>query len=257
MVEAWPAGLDTLLQEGGAPLSAGQKQLLALARAQLNPSRVLVLDEATANVDVETDAVIQRTMRTEFKDRTILAIAHRLHTIIDYDKVLVLDRGMVAEFGTPKDLLASANGIFTSMVDDTGEATSKFLKGVALGKASVHADFHYCHCPSTGFTFAFDSNIGLAPQVNLAESMSVAVEAGMEKLATPFGIMGGPAAAGAVGYGGGSGLAQQWLQQNSSMAPVQLMQGLAAQLLERSQAVTKMVKVTRSPSSALQRIILD
>ena len=134
MVEAWPAGLDALLQEGGAPLSAGQKQLLALARAQLNPSKILVLDEATANVDVETDAVIQRTMRTEFKDRTILAIAHRLHTIIDYDKVLVLDKGLVAEFGTPKELLATPKGIFTSMVDDTGEATSKFLKGVALGK---------------------------------------------------------------------------------------------------------------------------
>ena len=134
VIEAWPAGLDTLLQEGGAPLSAGQKQLLALARAQLNPSRVLVLDEATANVDVETDAVIQRTMRTEFKDRTILAIAHRLHTIIDYDKVLVLNQGTVAEFGTPKDLLAMPNGIFTSMVDDTGNATAKFLKGVASGK---------------------------------------------------------------------------------------------------------------------------
>ena len=79
--------------------------------------------------------------------------------------------------------------------------------------------------------------------------MSVAVEAGMEKLATPFGIMGGPTAAAAAGYGGG--LAQQWLQQNSSMAPIQLMQGLAAQLLERSQAVTKMVKVTRSPPSTL------
>jgi ABC-type multidrug transport system fused ATPase/permease subunit len=120
IVESWPAGLDTLLQEGGAPLSAGQRQLLALARAQLNPSRILVLDEATANVDVETDAVIQRTMRAEFKDRTILAIAHRLHTVIDYDKVLVLDKGLVAEFGTPKDLLAAPEGIFTSMVDDTG-----------------------------------------------------------------------------------------------------------------------------------------
>ncbi|KAG1680183.1 hypothetical protein FOA52_000296 [Chlamydomonas sp. UWO 241] len=139
VVEGWPAGLDSLLQEGGAPLSAGQRQLLALARALLNPSRVLVLDEATANVDVETDAVIQKTMREQFSDRTILAIAHRLHTIIDYDQVLVLDKGLVAEFGAPKELLANAGGVFTSMVNDTGEATSRFLKAVAAGSVDLAA----------------------------------------------------------------------------------------------------------------------
>ena len=252
MVEAWPAGLDALLQEGGAPLSAGQKQLLALARAQLNPSKVLVLDEATANVDVETDAVIQRTMRTEFKDRTILAIAHRLHTIIDYDKVLVLDRGMVAEFGTPKDLLANPHGIFTSMVDDTGEATSKFLKGVALGKvrpaqSGISAASYQLHLALILPNCLTCHTIFLAYpscQVDLAESMLVAVEAGMEKLATPFGMMGNGAAASlAMAHGGSGGLAQQWAQVNSKLNPVQMMQGLAAQLLERSQAVTRIVKV--------------
>ena len=196
VVEAWPAGLDTLLQEGGAPLSAGQKQLLALARAQLNPSKILVLDEATANVDVETDAVIQRTMRTEFKDRTILAIAHRLHTIIDYDKVLVLDKGLVAEFGTPKELLAMPKGLFTSMVDDTGDATAKFLKGVAAGR------------------------------VNLSDSMSEVAEAGLEKLSEPS-----------------HPLLHQLFQQ-PGVTQGQMMQGLAAQLLERSLAVNKMLKAS-------------
>ncbi len=72
-----------------------------------------MLDEATANVDVETDALIQRTMRTQFADRTIIAVAHRLHTVIDCDRVLVLDKGRVAEFGSPKQLLANPNGIFS------------------------------------------------------------------------------------------------------------------------------------------------
>ncbi|GAX80188.1 hypothetical protein CEUSTIGMA_g7626.t1 [Chlamydomonas eustigma] len=199
VVEAWPAGLDTLLQEGGAPLSAGQKQLLALARAQLNPSRVLVLDEATANVDVETDAVIQRTMRTEFKDRTILAIAHRLHTIIDYDKVLVLDRGLVAEFGTPAALLSSPEGVFTSMVDDTGEATAKFLKGVAAG------------------------------QVDLSESISAIADAGVERL------LAAPSP-----EPNGNCILRQLMQ--PGVLPGQAMQGIAAQLLERSRAVTQLIK---------------
>ena len=136
-VESWSSGLDMVLSEGGSPLSAGQKQLLALARALLSSSKLLVLDEATANVDVETDALIQRTMRSEFGARTILAIAHRLHTVIDYNKILVLDKGLVAEFASPAELLSLPLSIFSSMVDDTGEATSKFLRSVAAGSVDL------------------------------------------------------------------------------------------------------------------------
>eukprot|EP00798_Chlamydomonas_sp_ICE-L_P022904 gene22904-30080_t len=127
VVESWPAGLDAHLQEGGAPLSAGQKQLLALARALLNPSKVLVLDEATANVDVETDSLIQQTLRSAFANRTMITIAHRLHTVIDYTKVLVLNQGMVGEFMTPATLLANNKSLFFSMVDNTGDSTSDLV----------------------------------------------------------------------------------------------------------------------------------
>ena len=103
----------------------------------MSQSKLLVLDEATANVDVETDALIQRTMRSEFGHKTILAIAHRLHTVIDYNKILVLDKGLVAEFAPPADLLSQPNSIFSLMVDDTGEATSKFLRSVAAGSVDL------------------------------------------------------------------------------------------------------------------------
>ncbi|GMH44339.1 hypothetical protein BSKO_12273 [Bryopsis sp. KO-2023] len=130
-------GLDMALQEGGAPLSAGQKQLLTLTRALLTRSKILILDEATANVDVETDALIQKTIREEFADCTVIAIAHRLHTIIDCDKVLVCDRGQAAEFDSPARLLSNPDGVFTSMVRETGEATERFLRGVAFGEVDM------------------------------------------------------------------------------------------------------------------------
>ena len=88
-------------------------------------------------MDVETDALIQRTMRSEFGHKTILAIAHRLHTVIDYSKILVLDKGLVAEFAPPAELLSQPQSIFGSMVDDTGEATSKFLRSVAAGSVNL------------------------------------------------------------------------------------------------------------------------
>ena len=99
--------------------SAGQKQLICLVRALARRSRYLVLDEATANVDFETDHLIQECIRTKFKDTTVIVVAHRLYTIASYDKLMVLDKGRIAEFGEPHELLQSA-GLFCEMVGHTG-----------------------------------------------------------------------------------------------------------------------------------------
>lgn len=114
------ADLDVQLSEGGTNLSVGQRQLMCLARALLNELKVLVLDEATAAVDVETDKVLQETIREEFKDRTILTIAHRLNTIIDSDRILVLEHGEVKEFAPPAELLKNKESLFYSLALEGG-----------------------------------------------------------------------------------------------------------------------------------------
>jgi ABC-type multidrug transport system fused ATPase/permease subunit len=111
--------LDSLVSESGSNLSQGQRQLLCLARALLKKPRVLMMDEATASIDYATDAKIQETLR-ELRDSTIITIAHRLQTIIDYDKVLVLDHGRVIEFDHPWTLINKEDGLFRSMCDNSG-----------------------------------------------------------------------------------------------------------------------------------------
>ena len=113
-------GLDFQVQENGENVSVGQRQLLCLARALLKNSKILILDEATAAVDPATDNLIQKTIKNEFKNCTMLTVAHRLNTIIDYDKILVLDGGRVAEFDEPGKLLEDKGGIFYSMCRQAG-----------------------------------------------------------------------------------------------------------------------------------------
>jgi len=98
-------GLESTVQEGGGNFSVGQRQLLCLARAVLTHNKILVLDEATANVDNQTDQLIQKTIRTKFSGWTVLTIAHRLNTIIDSDRILVVDQGQVVQFDTPDNLM--------------------------------------------------------------------------------------------------------------------------------------------------------
>lgn len=107
--------LDAQLSEGGSNFSSGQRQLMCLGRALLHDSPILVLDEATASVDMSTDKLIQETIRREFKDKTIVTIAHRLNTILDSNRVLVLDHGTIAEFDTPENLLKNPASLFYSL----------------------------------------------------------------------------------------------------------------------------------------------
>ncbi|KAL1778841.1 multidrug resistance-associated protein 1 [Sigmodon hispidus] len=118
-VSALPDKLNHECAEGGENLSVGQRQLVCLARALLRKTKILVLDEATAAVDLETDDLIQSTIRTQFDDCTVLTIAHRLNTIMDYTRVIVLDKGEVRECGSPSELLQQ-RGIFYSMAKDAG-----------------------------------------------------------------------------------------------------------------------------------------
>ncbi|XP_043945092.1 multidrug resistance-associated protein 1-like [Protopterus annectens] len=118
-VSSLPEKLHHKCSEGGENLSVGQRQLLCLARALLQKARILVLDEATAAVDLETDNLIQSTIRTQFDFCTVITIAHRINTIMDYERIIVLDNGQVVEFDTPANLQRS-EGMFYSMVKDSG-----------------------------------------------------------------------------------------------------------------------------------------
>ncbi|KAK5809909.1 hypothetical protein F5H01DRAFT_394469 [Linnemannia elongata] len=116
-------GLSTVIENGGENMSLGQRQLMSLARAMLaKNTSLLCLDEATAAIDVETDNAIQRALRREFQNCTVLTIAHRINTIMDSDKILVLEQGHVAEFDSPSALLQKKDGLFYSLASQSGNA---------------------------------------------------------------------------------------------------------------------------------------
>ncbi|KAJ7758854.1 ABC transporter [Mycena maculata] len=130
--------LDTVIEDEGNNLSVGQRSLVSLARALVKDAKVLVLDEATASVDYETDRNIQDTITHEFEDRTILCIAHRLSTIIAYDRICVLDAGQIAEFDTPANLFQIQDGIFRGMCEHSSISLDD-IKMAAKTRAEMRA----------------------------------------------------------------------------------------------------------------------
>lgn len=132
IVDNLQGGLSAQITENGANLSVGQRALVCLARALLRKSKIVLLDEATASVDSKTDSQIQETIRNAFKSKvTLIVIAHRLRTIIDSDKIVVLSEGKIVEVGHPHDLLQNKDSFFTELVSHTGNATETQLRSLA------------------------------------------------------------------------------------------------------------------------------
>lgn len=122
--------LDTPISLGGLNFSQGQRQLLCLSRLLIRTPKIIVLDEATSAVDHATDVLLQKSIRENFKDSTLLVIAHRISTVADFDKILVMDEGKAVEFGTPKELV-SQDGIFASLMRESGDRES--IEEVIMG----------------------------------------------------------------------------------------------------------------------------
>ncbi|KAG0024690.1 hypothetical protein BGZ81_007625 [Podila clonocystis] len=132
MVEGLEGGLDAAVDDNGKNFSIGERQLLSLARAVLRRSKIIVMDEATANVDLRSDRMIQKAIHSQFAGATVFTIAHRLNTVIgDYDRILVLDHGKVVEFGEPWELLQEDQGWLKGMIAGTGPENEAALTKVA------------------------------------------------------------------------------------------------------------------------------
>uniref|UniRef100_A0A5F9DL08 ATP binding cassette subfamily C member 4 (PEL blood group) n=1 Tax=Oryctolagus cuniculus TaxID=9986 RepID=A0A5F9DL08_RABIT len=130
-IEDLPGKMDTELAESGSNFSVGQRQLVCLARAILKKNRILIIDEATANVDPRTDELIQKKIREKFEQCTVLTIAHRLNTIIDSDRIMVLDSGRLKEYDEPYVLLQNKESLFYKMVQQLGKAEAAALTETA------------------------------------------------------------------------------------------------------------------------------
>jgi len=129
--------LDTKVSSGGANFSQGQKQLIAMARALLRRSSIIVLDEATSSIDFETDAKIQTIIREEFHESLLLTVAHRFRTVIDYDRLIVLDKGEIVELDTPWNLIQKEDGLFRNMCLKSG--IFRELEAAARAEAKANA----------------------------------------------------------------------------------------------------------------------
>lgn len=143
--------LEQEVGTGGENLSVGERQLLAIARVLLRASssehgcKVCVMDEPTAHIDPATDAILQRVMREEFKGATLITIAHRLHTVADFDTILVMDQGRVHEQGSPHELITKSNGAFRLMVEALGPEAAASISAKAKGAAATSASIVPSH----------------------------------------------------------------------------------------------------------------
>jgi ABC-type multidrug transport system fused ATPase/permease subunit len=138
-----PSKLDTVVTENGKSFSQGQRQLLCIARAILSKSKVLVLDEATASLDAQTDFMMQQAIKKNFSHLTMMTIAHRLNTIIGCDRVMVMDAGKLIEFDEPVRLFENKDGIFTSLVSQTGPMAAQKLRLLAAEAHKERVDRGY------------------------------------------------------------------------------------------------------------------
>eukprot|EP00197_Chlamydomonas_leiostraca_P002886 CAMPEP_0202857580 /NCGR_PEP_ID=MMETSP1391-20130828/470_1 /ASSEMBLY_ACC=CAM_ASM_000867 /TAXON_ID=1034604 /ORGANISM="Chlamydomonas leiostraca, Strain SAG 11-49" /LENGTH=1463 /DNA_ID=CAMNT_0049536397 /DNA_START=117 /DNA_END=4508 /DNA_ORIENTATION=- len=177
--------LEAKVVDGGANFSLGQRQLFCMARAMLRQSKILMLDEATASVDLDTDNAIQVAIREAFAATTTLIIAHRLNTIMDVDRVVVMGDGQVLEADHPDSLLQNHKGSFSAMVDQTGKSSARYLRGLA-SSARAGESFRVKSMMRTGLSF-------------------LAGRQGASDAASPSGSFTAPSAASAASKGSGPG----------------------------------------------------
>ena len=131
MVESLPSKLSANVEEDGNNFSTGERQLLCLARAILRQNKIILIDEATANVDMNTDLLVQQTIRYNFSDCSVLTIAHRIETVIDSDRIIVLEKGSIVESGVPHLLLQNEDSYLSRLVNQLEASTQSSLRDVA------------------------------------------------------------------------------------------------------------------------------